>query len=155
MESHQPPLSPPISNPYIDEPPPSIPSTSSSLKDKQVEDYSQWEKVIIESAATAYLKQDSLPYHLPTLPLPLIQHQSILKQRELAPKLSILDNGKVLIEGLSQEVLDTIVEKQPTWQAKWFWQRPIDKVLYNLAPVALQCDPIYCPIRCRKSWESY
>ena len=74
MESHQPPLSPPTSTPYTDEPPTSIPSTSSPLKDKQVEDYIQWEKIIQELVATAYLKLDSLPYHLPTLPIPLLQH---------------------------------------------------------------------------------
>ena len=39
MESHQPPLSPPTSTPYTNEPPISIPSTSLPPKDKQVEDY--------------------------------------------------------------------------------------------------------------------
>ena len=105
--------------------------------------------------AIAYLKPDSLPYHLPTLTLSLLQHQSILQQRDLAPELTILDNGTVELEGLPQEVLDAMVEKQPTWQAKWFQQRLAGKVLYNLAPVALQYDPVYCPIRQRRSWESY
>ena len=101
------------------------------------------------------MQLDSIPYHLPTLPLPLLCHQSVLQQRELASELNILDCGKVQIEGLTQEVLDAIVEKQPTWRAKWFRQRPADKVLYNLAPIALQYDPIYCPIRRKRSWESY
>ena len=79
--------------------------------DKQVEYYLQWERVIRESVATAYMKPNSIPYHLPTLPLPLLQHHTILQQHELAFELNILDCGKVQIEGLSPKVLNAIVER--------------------------------------------
>ena len=150
-----PPSSPPSSFPLTDEPPSSVPSTSSPVKDKQVEDYAQWEQIIRESAATAYLQPVSIPYHLPTLPLPLLRHQSVLCQRTLTPNLTISDAGTIQVAGLPQDVLDAIIADQPTWRAKWFRQRPGNKELYNLAPLELQCDPIYCPIRRRRTWESH
>ena len=94
-----------------------------------------------------------MPYHFPTLPLPLIKHKSMLKKRKLAPNLGLNVDGNCQVQGLPQEVLNAIVEEQSHWRAKWFQQIPVNKAHYANAPLALQCNPTYCPIRLCRSRE--
>ena len=87
----------------------------------------------MELVALAYIEHEKMPYHIPTLPFPLLKHLVIVHKKELQPQVDFDEDGNAFVSQLSQETIDSIVTKREVWFRKW----TIDKTNYDLALVEI------------------
>ena len=47
------------------------------------------------------------------------------------------------------------MQNQPTWRLTWFKKYPQSRTTYARAPREIRIDPMYCPVRRRRTWEEH
>ncbi|MCO5572223.1 hypothetical protein L7F22_025975 [Adiantum nelumboides] len=115
------------------------------------------EKRVMESVALAYLQPEQQVNGLghDFLPLPLMRHEAILWKEKMRPALPRNEDGGYEGITLTTEEAKALVEDHPKWWKKWLHERLNDLTNVHNAPQALQIDPTYCLVLCRRTWQEF
>lgn len=117
----------------------------------------EWEQRVLHSCHIVFpnAEEATKAYNKPLIPYALLKHELIKTKERLTIDCRKEELGGYQEISLDQWMTKANMQNQPKWRLGWFRRYPTSCTTYALAPRELRIDPLYCPVRRRRTWEAY
>lgn len=117
----------------------------------------EWEQRVLHSCNLNFPNVDDATksYNRLMIPYALIKHELIKMKERLTIDYPVEELGSYQPVSLDQWMSKANMQNQPTWRLGWFPKYPTSRTTYALAPRELRIDPLYCPVKRRRTWDEY